>query len=368
MERLRVLQIVNYMDRGGLETMLMNYYRNLDIEKIQFDFLVHSQKIADYDEEIESMGGKIYRMPRLNPVSLKYHREETDFFATHPYSIVHCHMDCMSAFPLSHAKKAGIAIRIAHSHNKNQNRDLKYPIKMVCKRLIPRYATHLFACGREAGRFMFGKHNFSVMKNAININDYVFDYAERKKARIELGVENNIVLGNVANFTPAKNHSFLLDIFLEYHNINSHSKLLLVGDGPDRKMIEEKIRKLGLQDAVILTGVREDVNRLLQAMDVFVFPSLYEGLPVTMIEAQTAGLPCVISENVPQETDITELVTRVSLKAPLQEWVYKIESARQVKRENQGNKIKESGFDIKENAKKLEEFYLKVYEQCTKNC
>ena len=361
---IRILQIVNYMDRGGLETMLMNYYRHLDTEKIQFDFLVHRKKRADFDDEIESMGGKIYRMPRLNPISLRYNKEEMSFFKNHKYQIVHCHMDCMSAFPLGHAKRVGIPIRIAHSHSKDQNKDLKYPIKMFCKQLIPFSATHFFACGTEAGRFMFGKRDFHIMKNAIDINDYLFNILERRKVRTELGIEDNIVLGNVANFTPAKNHSFLLDVFYRYHKVNKKSKLLLIGDGPNKGNIEKKIEKLGLQEAVILTGVRKDVNRLLQAMDVFVFPSIYEGLPVTMVEAQTAGLPCVISENVPKETDITNLVTRISLDASLSHWVAAIEDARKIKRKNQSDKIRESGFDIRENVKKLEEFYIKVYKQC----
>ena len=348
--------------------MLMNYYRCLDTQKIQFDFLVHCQKKADYDEEIESMGGRIYRVPSLNPVSLKYHKMENDFFATHSYQIVHCHMDCMSAFPLMHAKKIGVPIRIAHSHNKNQNKDFKYPIKMVCKRLIPFYATHLFACGTEAGRFMFENHKFHVMKNAININDYVFDNIVRRNVRTEFGIEDDTVLGNVANFTPAKNHTFLIDIFSEYHKYNKQSKLLLVGDGPNRCEIEKKIEKLGLQRFVILTGVRKDVNRLLQAMDVFVFPSLYEGLPVTMIEAQASGLPCVISENVPKETDITNLVTRISLNEPLCQWTYAIENSKKILRGNQSSEIKKSGYDIQENTRKLEKFYMKEYKQCVHRC
>ena len=211
---------------------------------------------------------------------------------------------------------------------------------------------------------MFGKRDFHIMKNAIDINDYLFNILERRKVRTELGIEDNIVLGNVANFTPAKNHSFLLDVFYRYHKVNKKSKLLLIGDGPNKGNIEKKIEKLGLQEAVILTGVRKDVNRLLQAMDVFVFPSIYEGLPVTMVEAQTAGLPCVISENVPKETDITNLVTRISLDASLSHWVAAIEDARKIKRKNQSDKIRESGFDIRENVKKLEEFYIKVYKQC----
>lgn len=367
MKIVRVLQIVNYMDRGGLETMLMNYYRHIDRKRIQFDFLVHREKEAQYDQEIKRLGGRIYRMPRLNPISPSYHRREMKFFREHKYQIVHCHMDCMSAFPLLHAKKAGVPVRIAHSHSTNQNKDLKYPVKMLCKQLIPMSATHLFACGIEAGKFMYGNNEFRIMRNAIEVENFLFDPSVREKVRSELGLKNEVVLGHVANFSRAKNHLYLLDIFYEYHKYNLQSKLLLVGDGSERKNIENKIEILGLHDDVILTGVRSDVNRLLQAMDVFVFPSLYEGLPVTMVEAQASGLPCVISNAVPEETDITELVTRVSLEDPLTQWVEKIKEASKIKRVNQREAIQKSGFDIEENVKWLENFYLKVYEKCAKS-
>lgn len=366
MDTIRVLQIVNYMDRGGLETMLMNYYRHIDRKKIQFDFLVHREKEAQYDNEIEELGGRIYRVPQLNPFSSTYRINEMDFFHKHFYQIVHCHMDCMSAFPLFHAKRAGVPVRIAHSHSTSQNKDIKYPIKMMCKQFIPMSATHLFACGMEAGEFMFGKNKFKIMRNAIEMDKFLFDVSIRSKVRDKFGFKDEVVLGHVANFGRAKNHLYLLDIFNEYHKLNPKSKLLLVGDGSERKNIENKIGILGLRNDVVLAGVRSDVNKLLQAMDVFVFPSLYEGLPVTMIEAQTSGLPCVISQNVPQETDITELVFRVSLDAPLKEWVEKIESALKIKRESQKEVIQKSGFDIKENVNWLENFYTKVYEKCAK--
>lgn len=362
MNTVRILQVVNYMDRGGLETMLMNYYRHIDRSKIQFDFLVHREKIADYEAEIQRFGGRIYRMPSLNPLSLSYHKKEMNFFQTHKYSVVHCHMDCMSAFPLFHAKSAGVPVRIAHSHNSSQNKDLKYPVKLLCKLLIPFSATHLLACSKDAGQFMFGNHHFQIMRNAIESKKFLFNPEVRAEIRKELGIQDEVVLGNVANFSLAKNHSFLLDIFFEYHKCNPQSRLLLVGDGSERENIKNKIRNLGLHKSVILTGVRSDVHRLLQAMDVFVFPSLFEGLPVTMVEAQAAGLPCVISDTVPNETDITDLVTRVSLKAPLQQWISAIDAASKTTRADQSVQIKRSGFDIDENAKWLENFYLKVSE------
>lgn len=363
MEKIRILQIVNYMGRGGLETMLMNYYRHIDREKFQFDFLTHRNQEAEYDQEIQNMGGIIYRVPRVNPLSFSYHKEEMDVFLRHKYRIAHCHMDCMSAFPLYHAKKAGVPIRIAHSHNKDQKKDIKYPVKMICKGLIPRVANQLFACGTEAGNFMFGNHPFKIMKNAIKVKDYVFNDQVRNQVRQEFNLSNNIVLGNVANFSKQKNHTFLLDIFSIYHEMHKNSKLLLVGDGTGRTRIEEKICKLGLQDDVIMTGVRSDVNRILQAMDVFVFPSLYEGLGIVAIEAQASGLPCIISDEVPEEAIVTELVRRLPLSEDAGIWASEIDKVVNVKRTNQEECIKQKGYDILSNTKWLEEFYLKVYSE-----
>lgn len=357
---IKVLHVVTYMDRGGLETMIMNYYRHIDKNKVQFDFLVHRNFEADYDKEIISLGGEIYHLPRLNPFSYKYLRRLDLFFKNHQkYKIVHVHQDCMSAFPLLYAKKAGVPIRIAHSHNSNQNRDLKYPIKMLSKQFIPMGATHFFACGVEAGKFMFGNNDFKIMRNAIETEKFLFNISVRKKVRHELKIKNNVVIGNVANFSKAKNHLFLLEIFYEYHKFNSQSKLLLVGDGPERRNIENKIEILGLNNDVILIGVRSDVNRLLQAMDVFVFPSLYEGLPVTLIEAQAAGLPIIKSDNVPDQCIITNNVHTLSLEESPRTWAKKIlEVYINFERKNTSSEIISAGYDITSNAKWLEDFYL----------
>lgn len=356
--KLRILHIVTYMGRGGLETMLMNYYRNIDREQIQFDFLVHRKECADYDDEIESLGGKIYRLPRLNPWSPKYIKELNDFFEKHKeYKIVHCHLDCMSSIPLRAAKKAGIPIRIAHAHSSNQDKDIKYIPKLYFKRKIPMEATHLFACSKSAGQWMFGQSDVQVLPNAINAVQYEFDDKIRYKIRNQLGVEGSYVLGHVGRFSSVKNHTFLIDVFEQLKKVETNVKLLLVGDGEKYSDIQEKVKNKGLSENVIFLGLRSDVNLIMQAMDVFLLPSLYEGLPVTMIEAQAAGLPCIISDRVPIECKITDLVYQVALDESLEVWVEKILGLKKVKRESITKIIKVSGYDIYESVKVLQEFY-----------
>ena len=170
-EPIRVLHVVTYMGRGGLETMIMNYYRNIDRSKVQFDFLTHRDEIWDYDDDIERLGGKIYHLPRLNPFSPKYLNALDNFFEEHnEYKIVHCHQDCLSGIVLKHAKKNGVPFTIAHSHSSNQNKNLKYVIKLIAKKSIPKYADYLLACGKDAGEWMFNTSDFTILNNA-KMND-----------------------------------------------------------------------------------------------------------------------------------------------------------------------------------------------------
>lgn len=358
---MRVLQVVTHMNRGGLETMLMNYYRQIDRQKMQFDFLVHRQERASYDDEIEAMGGRIFRLPVLNPFSLSYKKALENFFEEHPeYQIVHVHQDCMSSVILKMAKKYNVAVRIAHSHNSNQDKNLKYLIKLYYRKKISKYATHLFACGEEAGKWMFCGENFEILNNAIDTSKYVYNEKIREHMRSQLGIlQDELVVGHVGRFNYSKNHEFLIEIFEELSK-KIPCKLLLVGDGELRQMIEEKVKAKNLEEKVILAGIRSDVAELMQAMDVFVFPSNYEGLPVTIIEAQAAGLPCLISDKVPIECKKTDLVNQVSLACSKEKWIENIREAARVIRCDVRKEIKEAEFDIQENAAKLEEFYYKV--------
>lgn len=360
MEPIRVLQIVTYMGRGGLETMLMNYYRHIDRTKVQFDFLVHRDFKADYDDEIQLLGGRIYHLPRLIPWSPFYRRKLKKFFKGHPeYKIVHVHQDCLSSVALQCAEECGVPVRIAHSHSSSAVKDLKYPVKMLYMRKIPFYATVLLACEKQAGDWMFKGAAYSVVRNAVDIKDYQYSREVAQKVRKELGVDGHLTIGHVGNFTPAKNHIFLLEIFLEILKYEPSAHLLLIGGGDGGEAIEKKVSDMGIKEQVIFTGTRSDVNRLMQAMDVFVFPSLYEGLPVTMIEAQASGLHCVISDKVPKECIVTKgLVTAMNLSDPAADWAKHILLQAVLPREAHTCEIKKSGYDITVEAQKLEKFYL----------
>lgn len=359
----RVLQVVTHMNRGGLETMLMNYYRQIDRSRVQFDFLTHRVGEKDYDAEIRSLGGRIYHVPPVNPFSASYHRALDNFFSQHPeYRVVHSHLDCMSTDVLRAAKKHGVPVRIGHGHSSSQDKNAKYFLKLLCKRGIPAQATHLFACAKEAGDWMFSGTPFRVLPNAIDAAAYRCDAAMRRDVRAELKLEDAVVLGHVGRFSEPKNHPFLIDLFAEAVKKEPKARLLLVGGGEGRSAIEEKVQALGLAEKVLFLGVRSDVNRLLQAMDVFVFPSLYEGFGIVALEAQAAGLPCMVSDAVPMECQLTDLLEQLPLDSA-ELWAEQVLDAVRRERKDTYDAICAAGFDIAQNAKWLEEFYLDAYEQ-----
>lgn len=364
---IRVLQVVTNMDRGGLESMLMNYYRHIDREKIQFDFLVHRQERAAFDDEIEALGGRIYRLSRLVPWSKSYLSALNRFFDEHTgYKVVHVHQDCLSSVILKAAKQHDVPVRIAHSHSANQDKNLKYPIKLWYKRSIPEYATNLFACGKDAGDWMFGGASYQIINNAIDVAAYTYGSTKRQEMRRQLGLENEFTIGHVGRFSQPKNHPFLLDIFAAMLKKEPNAALLLVGGGEGMPKIQAKAQELGIAECVRFLGVRSDVADLMQAMDVFVFPSLYEGLPVTMVEAQASGLPCIISDKVPPACILTDgLVNIMPLSVSPEAWAEKILTMRAVPRTDRHEEIAAHGFDITTEAVKLQEFYLDAYEQ---NC
>ena len=361
----RILHVVTYMGRGGLETMIMNYYRHIDRSKVQFDFLVHRDFRADYDDEIESMGGRIYRSPRLVPWSKSYLKTLEHFFRVHPeYKIIHVHQDCLSSVILKVAKKCGIPVRIAHSHNSNQDKNLKYILKLFYKQFIPTYATQLFACGEEAGQWMFNGAPFRVVNNAIDTEQYAYDSQRDCEIRNVLQISQDaFVVGHVGRFNSVKNHSFLLDVFAEVNRHNENSVLLLVGDGDLRREMEQKAKSLGIANRVIFTGIRSDVPDLMQVMDCFAFPSLYEGIPVTLIEAQAAGLPCIISDGVPMECAKTNLVQCVPLSEGVNAWTEAILKNENTPRRDTKEEITAVGYDIRANAQWLQNFYLEQWKE-----
>ena len=365
---IRVLQCVSNMDRAGIETMLMNYYRNIDRENIQFDFLVNKSKKGDYDDEILSLGGRIFKSPGLNPFKFKnYQRFMEKLFQEHPeYKIIHCQNESMGFYALKAAKDNNIPVRIAHSHNTNINKDYKYPIKMICRKNILKVSNYQYACGVEAGKYLF-KKKVPIIHNAINTSFFVYNKDIRDSIRKQYNVQDNFLVGCVCRFDKQKNPLFLLDIFYELLKIKPTSKLLLVGDGNLKEKIVKKIKKLNIEDKVILTGNVPNVNELYQAMDIFLLPSLFEGLPVVGIEAQAAGLKCFISSNVSREVDITGNIIFYSIKNNSKKWAELINEQSEYERYDTRQKIIDAGYDIYTESKKLENMYKRLLKEVQKN-
>lgn len=373
----RILQVLTIMNLGGAETMIMNYYRSIDRSKIQFDFLLHRPERGAYDDEIENLGGKIYRMPPISPRNFfKYKSELKKFFYLHPeYEIVHSHLNSLSTFVLN-AAKATSNVRIGHSHIAinpiklsdffNKKLDLKTTIKEALQTLLRKsvanYATHYFACGEKAGKWMFGdtaEKPITVINNAIDSSRFIYNNEIATITKKKLKIEDKLVIGHVGRFNDQKNHFFLIEIFNEILKANSNAILLLVGEGDLRPKIEDEINKLGITEAVMFLGSRTDIPELLQSFDVFLFPSLYEGLPVTLIEAQAAGLKIIASDTISSEVNFSKLIQFIALKESSLHWAKQLLQSIKYKRENTQKIVIDSGYDIVNNAKNLEDFYLK---------
>lgn len=366
---IRILEVVNVMDRAGLETMLMNHYRHLDREAVQLDFLAHRPVAGAYDEEIRSLGGNVYRAPRLYPQNcLAYRRFMRAFFAEHGYPVVHSHIDAMSAFPLAAARSCGVAARVAHSHNDSVDRDLKYPIKQAARRRLPGIATHYWACSEAAGAFLFGEENrdrLHIVKNAIDLEAFRFDAPARESARAELGLRSGeLVVGHVGRFCAVKNHSFLVDLLGQLRRDGVDAVLALVGDGELRERVERKAASLGLSGSVRFLGLREDVPRLMQAFDVLAFPSLHEGIPLALVEAQAAGLPVLASDRVSPESLVVPNAAALPLESPLAIWAAKARLLAAAGRfQNPMPLLAGAGYEIASSARSLQDAYLTLYEE-----
>lgn len=364
---IRVLNLFTIMDRGGAETMVMNYYRHIDRTKVQFDFLVHREQPGVYEDEIKALGGRIYRMCPIYPQNFaRYKRDIRAFFQEHlEYRIIHSHMSELGYFAFREATEQDIPVRICHAHNAPHGFDTKMIMRTYFKKRMMPYLTHLFMCGLESGRWLYGKQNesrFIMLNNAIDVAAYRCDAAKRAAVRHRLGFTDELVIGHVGRFNPQKNHPFLLEIFSALLKKEPSAVLLLVGGGEDLPKIQAKAQTLGIAENIRFLGVRSDVADLMQAMDVFVFPSLYEGLGIVLIEAQASGLPCVVSDTIPQEAYVTELLSAKSLSASADAWAEKVLERRKCPRTDHSEEVAAHGFDIEAEALKLQEFYQNVYQ------
>jgi glycosyltransferase involved in cell wall biosynthesis len=351
------------MNRGGLETMLMNYYRQMDREKIQFDFLVHRNEKGHYDDEISKLGGNIYRMPQIRPGNYqKYFKKLAEFFSLHSeYKVVHSHINENSSFVLRAANHAGVPCRIAHSHLSDLGIDIKLPFRLYARNAMKDHPTDYFACSKKAGEWLFGKKvsnstRLTVLNNAVNVNEFEYNQAVRDQIRKELNIENKLVVGHIGRFNKQKNHDFLLDIFKSVNQQQSNAVLLLVGEGDLRVKIENKANELGIADKILFLGVREDISTLMQGFDLFLFPSLFEGLPVVLVEAQAAGLKCIVSDSITFEADVTGRIEFLSLNQSPDIWAQAILSS-SYEHQDTSEMLRRHGYDTVTMADWLSGFY-----------
>lgn len=363
---IRILHVIGIMNRGGAETMIMNLYRHIDRSLVQFDFVENSVEPAAFDDEIFSLGGKIYRCPHYNGKNhFAYRKWWESFFAAHEgeYGIIHGHLGSAAAIYLFIAKKHGL-YTIAHSHNTGTRslRNALYGAYAFPTRYI---ADFFFGCSQAAGLSRYGQRvcedpqRFAILKNAIETERFAFHPELREEIRKKFCVEDRLVIGHVGRFFAQKNHRFLIEVFAQIHRAEPRAVLLLVGDGELRPKIEEQVRLLDLTEHVIFTGVQADVSSFYQAMDVFAFPSLYEGLGIAVVEAQGTGLPCVISDKVPTESILADnLVTVMRLQDSSEAWAEHILSRLGQPRHSRTEELRAAGYDIHDTAKWLEEYYL----------
>lgn len=341
----------------------MNVYRNIDRQKLQFDFLVFRSPREYYEDEIERMGGRVFHVPIMEGSNLLHRKRMLKkFFAEHSeYVAVHGHMAALGADYLRAARDFGIQTRISHSHIADFEKTPRNYIKQAFQRNFGAYATERLACSEAAGEFMYPGSDFEVVNNGIDIGKFAFDEGRRRAFREKLGVaEDTLLLGHVGRFEYMKNHEFLIDAFAETAKRNSTAVLLLAGDGALRDETEQKVNRLGLRDRVVFLGVIEDMPSFYDGIDCFVMPSRSEGLPFSAVEAQCSGLPCVLSTGITRETALTDLVVFLDLSSGAEVWAKALNSVdRNAQRKTSAQKAKEAGFDIEDVVEKLVSIYLK---------
>lgn len=363
-KKIKILQVIGSLHIGGAENIAMNFSRYIDKNRFQCDYLVFSEDRGEYEDEAISLGSKVIHIDSPNKGYANYYKNLKRILNDGKYDVVHTHMLWNNGLTLKAAYDSGIKIRLSHSHSTNSGRkeNLTYKIYVYfMKKFIRKYTTILIACGNDAGEYLYGKKLFKekgiVINNGINIKNYIYSNKKREIVRQNFGLKDALVVGHVGRLTAVKNHDFLLDIFKHLHMLNQNSVLLIVGDGELRPSIENKIKELGLEERVIITGMRSDVADLLQAMDIFVMPSHFEGLPVTLIEAQASGLPSIVSDKVTSKVKVTDLITFMSLEETEEKWGRKILECIRAERDDKLQEMVAKGFDVYATIEQLEHIY-----------
>ena len=365
---IRILHVLGRTNLGGAESRIMELYRSIDKEKVQFDFLVHATTEGYYTPEIEALGGKVYCVPRFYGLNiLKYKKALKKFFKEHhDYAMIQGHMTTTASIYLPISKKAGIPVTIAHARNAGvDGGTMKLLLTKYLRKALASKADRCFTCSREAAIDVFGEESVKSGKvwtvpNAINAERFKYNAKVREEVRQQLGINDRYVIGHIGRLDTQKNHMYMLDIFKEITQRDASAVLILIGSGNLEEQIKEKIARLELTDKVMLLGNLLDVERYYQAFDYFLFPSLFEGLPGTVLEAQAAGLHCLISDRITREVALTPLVTYMSIDESASKWADEICRNREAAliREDTIDIIREKGFDVTKQADMMADFYM----------
>lgn len=368
-KKIRILMVMGNTGRGGTQAYVMNVIRNIDHSRFLIDVAVNESKKNGYDDEITNYNGKILFFPKFTITNiLSFAKSWEKLFDDNEYDIVEAHATNAASVFLHIARKRGIHT-IAHSHSAGYrgNRFEKI-IKRFFSKLTKAEAEYWFACSDLAARRLFGNKyevnsKYYDIPNAINVSKYYYDEHKRSQIRKNLGIEENVVLiGHVGTFSEPKNHAFLIDIFDQICKYTNIYRIILVGDGELRPVIQRKVNSLDLQDRVYFTGNVENVNDYMMAMDILVFPSIFEGFPVTLIEAQASGLQCFISDTISTEVDVTSLIHRLSIKLPAKEWACRIINTKQNDRKGNSGLLSSTKYDMDVSIRRLSDLYEMIAE------
>lgn len=375
-EPIRILQVVGRMDRGGIETMIMNLYRHIDRDKVQFDFLAHYGREAAFNEEIRALGGRIYEMPALKDETHVYYwrifsylKALHTFFKEHKeYRVIHGHMTNTASIYMPIAKKYGVKTCIAHSHSTKGKAGHLGIVTNLLQSSVHRCATDFFACSEAAMHWFYPERliesgRVQVLANAVDAQRFRFQPELRESMRRELNLGEGPVIACVGRFRTEKNQIFLMDVLRQMVAIREDAVLVFAGDGPCEEEVKAKAKEYGLEGNVRFLGAREDVPEILQAADAFVLPSIFEGMPVTAIEAQASGLWCVVSDGLTREMNALGMVEYLSLDESHKAWAEALLAAAQKPRRDTFDEIRSAGYDIHTTAPWLQEFYLRKHEE-----
>lgn len=355
----RILQIIGSLDMGGAETMIMNIYREIDKNEIQFDFLITDPKVGFYENEAKELGARIYKSKTKSRHPVRYSKDLKKIIAANKYDTVHVHAtNAYAALPLLVAKNAGVKKRICHSHN---SQGINKNIQSILRLCLNRQATIKISCSDLAANWMYGKNSsdYLVINNPIDVRKFIYSETKRELIRQKLGIKNEKVYIHVGRFAKQKNHNFIIDIFQEILKIQSNSFLILIGDGYLIEEIKKKVLDYDITGKVFFLGIIDNVQDYLSASDLFLMPSLFEGFPVTLVETQANGLPSLLSDKITQQVRLTDIITFNSLNSDALNWAEKAVTLTK-KAYNRANYTDAIAilYDSKNIAKKIEEIYL----------